>query len=293
MSIPQLEPTEFEKFRSFIYENSGIRIGQRKVSLLSNRIRRRLKACGCEDFKTYYRFLTSPNGTGEMEYFLDAITTNETSFYRTPAHFQWLESTLIPEVIAAKRRGERPASLRFWSAACANGAEPYSIAISMAESRFRLQDWSIKILGTDISEQEINQARLAEFKSRALEAVPDRKMRRYFQQSGDDRWQLKPGIRSAVEFGKHNLMLPIERPPFDCVFLCNVLIYFDQPSKQQVIQNIINAMVDGGYLVVGPSEGIFDMLRPLKKISTLLYQKDQDSPRRTGLSSVTEVSDDG
>jgi chemotaxis protein methyltransferase CheR len=273
VTADQLNPREFEQFRGFIYQRSGIKIGDRKVSLLSNRIRRRLKARGFADFKTYYRYLSSPQAADELEYFLDAITTNETSFFRTPAHFQWLKSSFLPEVVAAQRRGERKPSLRFWSAACASGAEPYSIAICLAENKFRMPDWSITILGTDISQYELAKARHAAFKSRAVESLSQQQLRRFFQPVESDVWQVRPAIREVVEFSQHNLMQPIKRQPFDCIFLCNVLIYFDQDSKQAVVDNLTNALAIGGYLVIGPSEGVFDVLGAMKRHSACVYQK--------------------
>ncbi len=273
VKIEQLNPREFEQFRGFIYDKSGIKIGDRKVSLLSNRIRRRLQACGFSNFNTYYQYLTSPQATNELQHFLDAVTTNETFFFRTESHFQWLESAFMPEVLAAYRRGERSAALRFWSAACASGAEPFSIAICLAQNRLRFRDWSIEILGTDISEQELEKARAAVFASRAVESLSDDQRCRYFRPAENGAWQAKPMIKESVEFTRHNLMQPLRRQAFDCIFLCNVLIYFDHDSKRTVINNIAAALRDGGYLVVGPSEGIYHMLDSMQKISPLVYQK--------------------
>jgi chemotaxis protein methyltransferase CheR len=273
VTVEQLNPREFEKFRGFIYERSGIKIGDRKVSLLSNRIRRRLKACGFADFRTYYRYLTSPQAAAELEYFLDAITTNETFFFRTASHFQWLRSSFLPEVVAAQRHDRRAASLKFWSAACASGAEAYSIAICLAENAFRLRDWSITILGTDISEQELGRAREGVFAARAVESLSDQQLRLFFRPAEDGAWQVKPKIKDAVEFARHNLMQPIKQRSFDCIFLCNVLIYFDQDSKQTVIGHLTKALAKGGYLVLGPSEGLFDALGGMKRRSACIYQK--------------------
>ena len=286
MEVKQLNPREFEQFREFIYEQSGIKIGDRKVSLLSNRIRRRLETCDFGNFDSYYRHLTSRQGAGELEYFLDAITTNETFFFRTPAHFTWLNSTFLPELVNAYRRGEREASLRIWSAACASGAEAFAIAICLAQNRFRLRDWSMKILGTDISEQEVGKARNAVFPARTVEPLTEQQLRRFFRPANNDSWQVKPELREMIEFAQHNLMLPNSRPSFDCIFLCNVLIYFDEASKRQVLRNLINALAVGGYLVIGPSEGIYDMLDPLQKVAPLVYQKVNDSPQR-GASDAT------
>jgi chemotaxis protein methyltransferase CheR len=274
VNLQQLNQRQFDRFRDYIYQKSGIRIDERKVSLLSNRIRRRLRTGHFEDFDAYYRHLTSRKGVDELEYFLDAITTNETSFFRSENHFTWFKSKFLPEVVAAGRQGKRQRSLRIWSAACASGAEAYTLAICIAENRFLLRDWTITILGTDISEQTLGKAREGTFHGRAMEGVSEQQRRRYFQSSGDTQtWKVRTQLKHLVQFENHNLMEPSRQPPFDCIFIRNVLIYFDRDSKQTVVTNLMAALAAGGYLVVGPSEGIYDMLQPLKKHSAFLYQK--------------------
>lgn len=280
MKIEQLNPREFEQFQKLIYARSGIRIGDGKVSLLSNRVRRRVKACGFDDFKSYYRFLASDQSAEELEYFLDAVTTNETQFFRTEAHFDWLANSLIPDLMAANKNGDRDAAIRFWSAACANGAEAYSIAMCVAENRFRIPDWSIDILGTDVSHQELSKAREGVYSSRAIESLSQPRCRRFLRHRNDGLWQIKSTIRDAVDFAQHNLMQPMRKKPFDCIFLCNVLIYFDRESKRAVLENVIRSLAPGGYLIVGPSEGVYDMLDSLDKCSPLIYQKPEISQRR-------------
>jgi chemotaxis protein methyltransferase CheR len=285
LAFERLNPQQFDQFRAFIYDKSGIKVDDKKVTLLSNRIRRRLQAGDFENFDVYYRFLTSTAGAAETEYFLDAITTNETFFFRTQKHFEWLQHDLLPELLAQQRAGTRSRSLRIWSAGCASGAEPYTIAICLAENMHRLRDWSLQILGTDISEEELRTAREARFKPRSVEAVTGKLRRRYFQHLAEaDLWEVRPEIKKLVEFKKHNLMTPPPEPRFDCIFIRNVLIYFDRESKRVAIGNLISALAVGGYLLVGPSEGIYDMLEPLTRISPLLYQKVTDTPPRASIS---------
>lgn len=274
MELERLTPSQFERFRDFIYSQCGIRVDDKKVSLLSNRIRRRLKASHCENFDDYYRNLISPAGVNELGGFLDAITTNETFFFRTAKHFEWLKDSLLTEMVAQHRIGNRSKSLRIWSAGCATGAEPYTIAMCLAENRYRLRDWDLSILGTDLSQAAVDEARTGRFKSRAVAAVTDKQRQRHFHHLIEgDLWQVRPELQKLVEFKQHNLMQPLQEPNFDCIFIRNVLIYFDHHSKQVVIDNLFKGLATGGYLVVGPSEGIYDMLAPLKKISPFLYQK--------------------
>jgi len=270
----KLSQRQFDRFRDFIYRQSGIRVDASKITLVSNRIRRRLRAGEHADFDTYYKHLTSAKGAGELEQFLDAITTNETHFFRTASHFDWFRSEFISDAISRWRQGGRQPRLRVWSAACSTGEEPYSLAICIAENNLRLRDWKVSIVGTDISEAALKDARQAIYRPRSLEEVSPVQLKRYFDALDDGTsWQMRPDVRGLVEFRRHNLMQRLPLPPFDCIFIRNVLIYFDRESKQAVIANLIESLARGGYLVVGPSEGVYDMLSPLVKISTFLYQK--------------------
>ncbi len=270
----QLNQRQFDLFREFIYETSGIRINDNKLPLLSNRIRRRLKAGPFADFDTYYGYLTGPRGRGELEYFLDSITTNETFFFRTPRYFEWFKGEFLDLVMAEEQRGERARSLRIWSAGCASGAEPYTIAICLWEKQYQLHDWSLIIVGTDISEEALREARGGTFKPRTVKAVSERQFRSYFTPADENGClQVRPELKQLVRFEHHNLMTPMQHPLFDCVFICNALIYFDRDSKQTVVDNLVNALAPGGFLVVGPTEGIYDMLEPLNQIDTFLYRK--------------------
>lgn len=275
MAEPEkLSPQQFDRFRDFIYRQSGIRVDVSKVTLVSNRIRRCVKAGSFADFDAYYRHLTSPDGAGELEQFLDAITTNETHFFRTSSHFDWFRGEFLTELITRQRKGEHEQTLRVWSAACSTGEEPYSLAICVAENALRLKDWNVAIVGTDISEAVLKTAREAVYQSRSLEEVSPVQLKRYFTAAKDGTsWQVRPMVRELVEFRRHNLMEPLRLPPFDCIFIRNVLIYFDRDSKKAVIRHLINSLTRGGYLVVGPSEGIYDMLEPLVKQAPYLYRK--------------------
>lgn len=270
----KLSPPQFNRFRDFIYRQSGIRMDATKTTLVSNRIRRRVRAGDFTDFDAYYKHLTSPQGAGELEQFLDAITTNETHFFRTPAHFEWFKGDFLSEVILQQRRGERSQDLRVWSAACSTGEEPYSLAICAVENSLRLKNWNISIVGTDISEAVLKEARQAVYRQRSLEEVTAVQLKRYFEALADGQsWLVRAPVKALVEFRRHNLMEPLRLPHFDCIFIRNVLIYFDRDSKQAVIKNLIGALARGGYLVVGPSEGVYDMLDPLVKKAAYLYQK--------------------
>lgn len=274
MSLDRLTAKQFSLFRDFIYQNSGIHVDERKVTLLSNRIRRRLRAGDFPDFDAYYRYLTSADGKGEVTDFLDAVTTNETFFFRGPNQFNWLRGDWIAEQVAEHRAGKRPARLKLLSAACANGAEAYSMAICLAENAFRLRDWSVDILGIDISEEMLRVAREGSYRERVMNGVSEQQRKRYFShQPNGNLWKVKSSIKQNVRFKKHNLMDPLNGGPFDLIFIRNVLIYFDRQSKQTVVKHLMRQLSSGGHLVVGPSEGIHEWLGDLTRVSPLIYRK--------------------
>jgi len=274
MEAGKLTSSQFEKFRDFIYRQSGIRMEPTKITLVTNRLRSRLKANNLSDFDEYYRLVSSPKGGDELACFLDAVTTNETSFFRTPQHFEWFQREFLRELGSRVREGSHPRQIRVWSAACSTGEEPYSLAICLNENRLFWRGWGATILGTDISEAALRKARQAIYNQRSLEGMEARRLTRHFQPVSDGTaFELRSPIRELVEFRQHNLLTPLRLPPFDCIFLRNVMIYFDRASRQIAINHLVHSLERGGYLVVGPSEGVFDMLDPLIKKSTFLYQK--------------------
>jgi chemotaxis protein methyltransferase CheR len=271
--LERLTPQQFELFQKFIYSQCGIKIDLSKITLVSNRIRRRLQPSNCEDFDAYYRLIRSKAGKSELVDFFDAITTNETSFFRTSSNFEWLKNVYVPELLKEKSEGKRSPSLRIWSAACSSGEEPYSIAMCLSEESRIAREWKIEIVGTDISESSLKRAREALYTKRTMQELDASRISKYFSEESPNHYRLRSSITRMVTFAHHNLMEPFKEKPFDCIWIRNVLIYFDRVSKAKVIENLVRSLVSGGYLVVGPSEGIYDMLGMLQKRNTFLYQK--------------------
>lgn len=270
----ELTEDEFEKFRALIYRVAGIRIPNTKRILVSNRVRRRLRATGIESYTAYYTYLTSPSGGPEMPRFLDEITTNETYFFRDQHHYQWFDENFLPEIAQQGRLHKRPKRLRVWSAACATGEELYSIAIKVTAQKRSFTGWSLTLLGTDLSGAALSAARAGVYDARALHLIPDDQRAIYFDHDpATVRWTLKPEIRALATWKQHNLLQPLAEEPFDCIFLKNVLIYFDPDSKTTVVRHLLASLAKGGYLVVGPTEGIYHMLGSLTKHKTWLYQR--------------------
>jgi chemotaxis protein methyltransferase CheR len=274
MQTTELTEEEFQRFCGLIYRTSGIRIADTKRVLVTNRVRRRLRATGIKTFAEYYALLVSPAGAGEMPQFLDAITTNETYFYRDPQHYAWLGEGLFPEAADQAAQFKRPRRLRFWSAACSTGEEPYSIALKALVHRHLLPGFRTQVLGTDLSGAVLAQARSGSYDERAVHLVGADEKRRFFDEDPQARrWTIKDEVRNLVTWKLHNLLTPLKEEPFDCIFLKNVLIYFDKESKQTVVKHVLAALGKGGYLVIGPTEGIHGMLDPLTRLKPWLFRR--------------------
>ena len=281
--ITTLTPGQFARFQQLIYRETGIRMQDGKVTLMSNRIRQRLRHHGLESFDDYERLLASRTHPDEMTAFIDCITTNETSFFRTPAHFEWFTGAFLPEFAARVREGTHDPVLRVWSAACSTGEELYTLSICAAEHAHRIVGIRRALLGTDISETVLKKAREGRYAARSFEGVDKRRIDRHFVADADGlHWTVKPTVRQGCEFRHHNLLEPIKGGPFDCVFIRNVMIYFDRASKEIAVGHLVRALAPGGYLVVGPADGIHDLLGGLQKRDTFLYQKPSE-PKPSGL----------
>lgn len=285
MEPSQLSSAEFDEFRRLIYRLSGIHVPDNRITLLSNRIRRRLRALQLPGYTQYLDLLKTTAGREEISFFLDAVTTNETSFFRTEKQFQWLQTEFLADLCSRIHRGVHPRRLRIWSAACSTGQEPLTIAICLLEHSEQLQGIEIEIDATDLSEQVLNQARSGQYERRLLTGIPADLQDKYFMpvprsatqpsesDAAKDLCQVRPPLRKLIRYQRHNL---ITKPPasgYDCIFLRNVMIYFDQESKTVVAGHLQRALADGGYLVIGPSEGLHDQLQQLQRRSAFIYQK--------------------
>ena len=274
-SSQQVTDTQLARYSKLIYQRTGIRVSPQKKTLLSNRVRRRLRATGIEGFEEYYNHLTRLRPTDlEWDAFLQEITTHETYLFRDESQWEWFRNTYLPGHAAAVSRGTNERSLRIWSAACSTGAESFTAACCIAACLPNFRKWQIKILGTDIGVGAVEEAKGAVFGQRAMRLVPQQYRKLYFTKAKDTQtWQAKPVLTEMTAFRQHNLMDPLREKPFDLVFLKNVLIYFDRVSKKQVVANVRSVIRPGGLLVAGAAEGVSDLLRDLTRIQPWLYQQ--------------------
>jgi len=264
----------FEQIRSYVHRTAGIQIGAEKKSMVIGRLWRRLEKFGCETFEEYLAFVRSSEGASERATMLDLLTTNETYFFREPAHFELLRRKIIPE-----QGGQK---LRVWCGASSTGEEPYSLAMVLADCR---APGSWEVFASDISGKVLEQARAGIYRMERLEYLPTDYLKRFCLRGTDEfegKFAIAPALRKQVRFAQHNLLEPLDDSEgFDVVFLRNVLIYFDQPTKQKVLDNVMRALRPGGWLILSHCETLQGLHLPVRMHSPSIYTK-TDQQHKTG-----------
>lgn len=260
----------FDKFCRVIYERCGIRLAAGKEALVDTRIGRRMRMLGIDDPAGYLDRIQRGDAD-EMVHLLDAITTNVTSFFREPAHFDFLRTWLDKELAQSRER------FRFWSAACSTGEEPYSLAITVADVvGAKPIDW--RVLATDISTRVLERCRRGVYESRLVAAIPAALRERYFRkrrQGGAVEYEANAEVKEHLVFNRLNLAAPPfpMKGPLDVIFCRNVMIYFDRGVRQRLVDEAYRLMRPGGLLIVGHSESLMDIETRLHRIQPSVYVK--------------------
>jgi chemotaxis protein methyltransferase CheR len=273
MSRYSISPKEFLLFQAMIYRESGIWLSEAKVALLTGRLSKRLRVLGLRNFATYYQLVDTDEE--ERRTMLDAITTNETHFFREPGHFDFLEQHVLPRWRQEGATGQRPTRLRVWSAGCSSGEEPYSLAMLLLK-HFRVESWDLEVLATDISTRVLRKAREAVYPIEKMKDIPPEYLRAYMLKGrGDNKGVMKasPELLRVVRFARVNLHADSYsvQGPFDLILCRNVLIYFDQKSKEKVIRGIVQHLSPSGLLFVGHSENLGGISPNLRTVAPTVY----------------------
>lgn len=277
-----MDPALFRSFRALAYEQAGIDLRDGKEALVLARVGKRLRALGLSSAAEYLSFLERDQSGDELVQFLDAISTNFTSFYREPEHFEHLRAHLEERLAAGADR------LRIWCAASSSGEEPYTLAITLAETvAGRAVDW--KLLATDISTQVLARARAGRYAKAQLAKVPPLFRDRYFARLGrapgadEDEYEVRPELRERVSFARLNLVKPPfpMHGPLDAVFCRNVMIYFDRAGRQALVTEIERLLRPGGLLIVGHSETLNGIATSLRHVRPSEYRR-PDGPSTGG-----------
>lgn len=263
---------EFDLFKNFIYEKSGIFFSDINRAILENRLFEVMLKNQYKNIIDYYSKLQ--NDPEEVRQFLDLITTNLTKFFRNMAQFEALEKFVIPELA---KRNETTRTIRIWSAGCSSGEEPYSIAAVVAYVLTLREGWDIKIIASDISLKSLMIAKEGYYKKERTDDIPPHLFSVAFEDLGDI-IKVKDEIKKLITFDYHNLKNEFGYKDFDIIFCRNVIIYFDQDAQKDVINKFYRLLKPYGYLFLGHSESLFGMDTKFKftKIgNAITYLKDE------------------
>jgi len=280
VEIRPLTAGEFDRIRALAREKFGLDLRPGKEQLVAARLGKQLRRLGLRTFREYTDYvLAEPTGQALIE-MIDALTTNHTSFLRERAHFDFLRSKVLPEWQG------RP-TLDIWSAACATGEEPYSIAISVLEEWGEAPRSKLRILATDISTRALDTARRGVYQAERLEGLAPATIQRYFLRGeGQSRgwYRLRPKVLEMVEFRRVNLNEPLPSlPRFGAIFCRNVMIYFDRETQERLVARLAECLEPGGYFFTGHSESLLKTGQPLAYVQPAVYRK---PPTRSGAAGV-------
>ncbi len=266
----------FSRFSRFIRSELGINITEAKKTMLQARLQKRMRRLGMGSFDDYYDFVFSPDGLAERLQMIDVITTNKTDFFREPRHFEYLTQTAMPALIRHGVGINRRALI--WSAGCATGEEPYTLAIVLSEFAAGHPDFDFSIIGTDISTQVLQTAAVGIYAHDKVAPVPMPLRKKYLLRSKDpsrNQVRIIPALRAKVAFRRLNFMDPDFglRESADIVFCRNVIIYFDRPTQELVLNRICRHLRVGGYLFMGHSETLNGLNVDLVPATSTVYRK--------------------
>lgn len=272
----RISADEVQLLSRHIHSISGINIEPSKAYLLETRLGRILESENCSSYSEFYHKIKADTSKGLEKKIIDAITTNETLFFRDGNPFELLKYKILPEVI--DKRQSRPAQqpIRIWSSACSTGQEVISIAIVIKELVGSANRYNIKLLGTDLSDAAIRQASYGSYNKFEIErGLPRDRLQHYFTSDGAN-WRIKDEIRSMAVYQKFNLMHPFSGlGKFDIIFCRNVAIYFTLEDRKKLFNKIADALEPDGYLIIGSTEsltGICPRFVPKRHLKSIFYQ---------------------
>lgn len=271
-----MKDSEFEFIRTLVYDHSRIQLGKDKRELVTARLGKRLRATELTSISEYCHLLKGPAREDELSHLIDAISTNHTFFFRESPHFDYLRSHVLPEMVQ-RNQTERWSRLYAWSAASSSGEEPYSIAITLAEA-LHGTGWKWHIEGTDISHQILAKASAAIYRNEVVSKLPASCIKSHFQKGigpQEGSYRVKPALRQHLDFHQLNLLdgdLPF-RDPFHFIFCRNVMIYFDRPTQEELVNKLARRLIPGGYLFVGHSESLSGIKHPLQSVLPAIYRR--------------------
>lgn len=273
-----LKPADYETFCTFLRERTGLSFTEAKRYFVDRRVAERMAAVGVEGFREYLNLLRFQASGEELQLLVNLMTVNETYFFREKYQLDCLVNSALDEVVRGRKPGSR---VRIWSAGCATGEEPYSIAIMLLEHWRRVDDFEIELYASDIDSRVLARAREGIYEERALHAVPKNLVAKYFTQLDSRRWRIVEELRDSIDFSLVNITDPKQVAGFrdlDVIFCRNMLIYFDDLGRREAAAMFYEALSPCGFIALGHSESMSRMSSlfvPRRFPDAILYQKPQ------------------
>jgi chemotaxis protein methyltransferase CheR len=272
----RIKPEEIQLLAKYVYEVSGINIEASKAYLIETRLGRILESENCGSYGEFYQKVKMDASKVLEKKVIDAITTNETLFFRDGNPFELLKHKILPEIIDRRSAAKTLRPIRIWSAACSTGQEVFSIAIVLKELFGSNPSYSFKLMGTDLSDAAIKQASYGSYNKFEIErGLPRDRLQLYFTPDGAN-WKIKDAIRSMASFQKFNLMHPFSGlGKFDIIFCRNVAIYFTLEDRKKLFSKMADALEPDGYLIIGSTEsltGVCPRFVPKRHLKSIFYQ---------------------
>jgi chemotaxis protein methyltransferase CheR len=258
MQIAQIQAgftnEQFEEISSMVHQLAGIHLHDGKKELVKARLAKRIRQLQLRNLDEYVAYVRGDTSGRELVAMLDALSTNLTYFFREPKHFDFLRDEMIPKLIEKRKK------IRLWSSGCSSGEEPYSIAMLLRETVPSPASVDMRILATDLSTRVLAVACRGEYSQESFHDTPPRLVQKYFEvvQTQPQRiYKVLPSLRNLIHFARLNLMEPWPmKGPFDVIFCRNVMIYFDKPTQNQLVNRYYDLLADGGALLLGHSESL-------------------------------------
>lgn len=265
----ELSRKQFERVSRLVRRVCGIHLTTGKEGLVRTRLTKRVQALGLTGFAEYLDLVETHLDGEEAVRMVDAISTNKTSFFREVRHFDLLRDTVLPPLLATGK------PLRFWSAGCASGEEPYTLSLLLHEIAPDVARRDVRILATDISTRVLGMAKEAVYDAAAVADVPSRALRRHFvRETESQRYRVSDGVRSIVRFARLNLIEPWPmKGPFDLILCRNVMIYFDRRTQERLVGRCYDLLAPQGHLLVGHSESLASLTHSFHYVQPAVYVK--------------------
>jgi chemotaxis protein methyltransferase CheR len=274
---------EFVMIRDFIHEKAGIFFAENKMYLVQNRLEKRMAELAMKSVRDYFYHVKYDVSQKEFNRLMVLMTTNETSFFRNEPQLLCFSDEVLPLLVEQKIQAGGPRRIKIWSAGCSTGEEPYTLAILILERLKSLAGWNVEIIANDISEDVLQKARKGEYSGITLRNVKPDILSRYYKKNGDN-YTVTPEVKAMVKFSQINLNEPRKlsfMSNMDAVFCRNVMIYFSDDVKKQIVRGFFNALAPGGYFYIGHSETLHGISKAFKLVyfkNALVYQKDAGQP---------------